>query len=91
MRIALRAALALLALGGPAVAQTPGKTATPIEHLIVVVGENISFDKLFGTYQPKSGAKVHDLLSKGIVNRDGTPGPDFAKAVQRRAESAGNR
>ena len=86
MRIALRAALALLALGGPAVAQTPGKTATPIEHLIVVVGENLSFDNLFGTYQPKSGAKVHNLLSKGIVDRDGSPGPDFAKATQRRAE-----
>jgi len=86
MRIALRAALALLALGGPAVAQTPGKTATPIEHLIVVVGENLSFDNLFGTYQPKSGAKVHNLLSQGIVDRDGSPGPDFAKATQRRAE-----
>jgi phospholipase C len=58
MRIAPRA---LLALGGPAVAQTQGKTATPIEHLIVVVGENISFDNLFGSYQPKSGAKVHNL------------------------------
>jgi phospholipase C len=87
MRIALRAALALLALGGPAVAQTPGKTATPIEHLIVVVGENLSFDNLFGTYQPKSGAKIHNLLSQGIVNRDSSPGPDFAKAVQRRAEA----
>jgi phospholipase C len=79
--------LALTALGGPAAAQAPPKTATPIEHLIVVVGENLSFDNLFGAYEPKSGAKVHNLLSQGIVNRDGSPGPEFAKAVQRRAEA----
>ena len=75
-----------LALALPAAAQTSPKTATPIEHLIVVIGENISFDTLFGTYRPKSGAKIHNLLSDGIVNRDGSPGPEFAKAVQRRAE-----
>src|SRR6516164_2444817 len=75
-----------LALALPAAAQTSPKTATPIEHLIVVIGENISFDTLFGTYRPKSGAKIHNLLSDGIVNRDGSPGPEIAKAVQRRAE-----
>jgi acid phosphatase len=73
---------ALLVLPAPARAQT----ATPIEHLIVVVGENLSFDNLFATYQPRSRAKVHNLLSQGIVNRDGSPGPEFAKAAQRRAE-----
>jgi acid phosphatase len=74
-----------LALAVPAAAQTPPKTATPVEHLIVVIGENISFDTLFGTYRPKPGAKIHNLLSEGIVNRDGSPGPEFAKAAQRRA------
>src|SRR5580693_9980218 len=73
---------ALLVLPAPARAQT----ATPIEHLIVVVGENLSFDNLFATYQPRSRAKVHNLLSQGIVNRDGSPGPEFSKAAQRRAE-----
>jgi acid phosphatase len=77
--------LPLLTLSATAAAETP-KTATPIEHLIVVIGENISFDNLFGTYRPKSGAIVHNLLSEGIVNRDGSPGPEFAKAAQRRAE-----
>ena len=75
-----------LALALPAAAQTSPKTATPVEHLIVVIGENISFDTLFGTYRPKSGAKIHNLLSDGIVNRDGSPGPEFAKVAQRRAE-----
>ncbi len=79
-------ASALLMLGVPVAAQAPPATTTPIEHLIVVVGENLSFDNLFGTYQPKSGAAVHNLLSEGIVNADGSPGPHFAKAAQRRAE-----
>jgi hypothetical protein len=41
---------------------------------------------LFGIYEPRSGAGGHNLLSEGIVNRDGSPGPDFVKAAQRRAE-----
>jgi acid phosphatase len=76
------ALVALLVLHAPARAQT----ATPIEHLIVVVGENLSFDNLFGTYEPRLNAKIRNLLSQGIVNRDGDPGPEFTKAAQRRAE-----
>lgn len=47
---------ALLAAGfaGHAIAQTPQKdpraTATPIKHVVVIFGENISFDHYFGTY-----------------------------------------
>jgi len=85
VRVAALIAAALLALGAPVGAQAP-PTTTPIEHLIVVVGENLSFDNLFGTYQPKSGAAVRNLLSARIVNTDGSPGPEFAKAAQRRAE-----
>ena len=85
LRILLAAALSST-LGASATAQAPPKTATPIEHLIVVIGENISFDNLFGTYRPKSGATIRNLLSQGIVNRDGSPGPEFTKAAQRRAE-----
>jgi phospholipase C len=83
--VSLVFAVSLLALA-PAASAAPPKTATPIEHLIVVIGENISFDNLFGAYRPKSGAKVNNLLSQGIVNRDGSPGPEFARAAQRRAE-----
>src|SRR6266446_2453549 len=88
MRGLTAAALALLALG-PSTAAHPAPT-TPIEHLIVVIGENLSFDNLFGTYQPKSGGWVHNLLSQDIVNRDGSPGPNFAQAAQRRAEVRGS-
>jgi phospholipase C len=34
---------------------------TPIEHLIVVVGENISFDNLFATYEPPPGETIANL------------------------------
>jgi acid phosphatase len=63
----------------------PRTTVTPIEHLIVVVGENLSFDNLFATYEPAAGQTVGNLLSRGIVNKDGSPGPHFADAAQREA------
>jgi len=31
--------------------------------LIVVIGENISFDNLFATYQPTGGNRIRNLLS----------------------------
>jgi phospholipase C len=56
-------------------------TTTPIKHVIVIIGENRSFDHVFATYQPKHG-EVWNLLSEGIINADGTPGPNFSKAAQ---------
>jgi phospholipase C len=45
------------------------KTATPIKHVIIIVGENRSFDHLYATYVPKSKSeKVLNLLSEGIIN-----------------------
>lgn len=57
-------------------------TATPIKHVIVIVGENRSFDHIFATYVPKPGETVNNLLSEGIVNPDGTPGANYARATQ---------
>jgi phospholipase C len=57
-------------------------TTTPVKHVIVIYGENRSFDHLYATYRPKSGETVNNLLSQGIINQDGTPGPNFAKAAQ---------
>src|SRR5215468_10514897 len=48
-------------------------TVTPIKHVIVIVGENRSFDHLFATYVPKPGETVNNLLSEEIVKADGTP------------------
>ena len=61
------------------------KTATPIHHVIVIIGENRSFDNLFATYMPKKGQTVLNLYSEGIVNADGTPGPNFSTAAQMQA------
>jgi phospholipase C len=57
-------------------------TTTPIKHLIVVIGENRSFDHVFATYQPGGNQLIWNLLSEGIINADGTPGPNFSKAQQ---------
>ena len=57
-------------------------TTTPIKHVIVIIGENRSFDHVFATYEPKRGQTVWNLLSEGIVNADGTPGPNFSQAEQ---------
>ena len=61
---------------------TKHKTQTPIKHVIVIIGENRTFDHIFATYKPKAGETVSNLLSKGIVNEDGTPGPNFSIASQ---------
>jgi phospholipase C len=57
-------------------------THTPIKHIIVIIGENHSFDNVFGTYQPPQGQHVQNLLSEGIVTRNGAPGPKYKKAAQ---------
>jgi phospholipase C len=58
------------------------KTATPIKHVIVVIGVNRSFDHVYGTYVPKHGDSILNLLSEGIVRSDGSPGRHFAAARQ---------
>jgi phospholipase C len=70
----------------PSAAATTTTTAylpkTPIQHVIVIIGENHSFDNVFATYQPRSGQTVNNLLSEQIINADGTPGPNFSQANQ---------
>jgi phospholipase C len=65
------------------------ETSSPIKHVIVIIGENRSFDHVFATYVPKKGEKVWNLLSEGIVKADGTPGPNFDKAEQNAAYDEG--
>ena len=62
-------------------------TVTPIKHVIVVVGENRTFDQVFGAYKPRAGQHVSNLLSKGIITADGRPGPNFALAAQNTARA----
>ena len=58
------------------------RTATPIKHVIVLIGENRTFDHLFATYVPRSRDSIKNLLSEGIIKADGSPGRHFAKARQ---------
>jgi len=57
-------------------------TSTPIKHVIIIIGENRTFDNVFATYLPKPGETVWNLLSEGIVKPDGTPGPNYSKSRQ---------
>src|SRR5262245_52946206 len=66
-----------------------GDTRSPIRHLIVLVGENRSFDNVFGTYTPSDPTQtIWNLLSQGIVLNNGAPGPNAALAVQQQATDA---
>jgi phospholipase C len=58
-------------------------TASPIKHVIVIIGENRSFDHVFATYKPvHSNDKILNLLSEGVVKADGSPGENYGKAIQ---------
>lgn len=79
------ALLTASALGAAQVQADPAddlSTATPIKHVILVIGENRTFDQVFGTYQPRHGQHVWNLASEGILQPDGSPGPNFSKAQQ---------
>jgi phospholipase C len=58
------------------------QTRTPIRNVIVVIGENRSYDHVFATYVPRHHDRADNLLGKGIVNADGTPGPNFDVGAQ---------
>ena len=87
-RVAAAAVAALLSASTLYAAQAPSNTAddlptaTPIKHVILIIGENRTFDQVFGTYKPRRGQHVWNLVSRGILNQDGSPGPNFHEAQQ---------
>jgi phospholipase C len=73
---------------------TLGNPQSPIKHVIVIIGENRSFDHVFATYQPTSiegrPQEILNLLSEGIVSLKGTtavPGPNWQRAVQKQVSA----
>ena len=64
---------------------TVATAKTPIQHVILIIGENRTYDHVFGTYTPVSGQSASNLLSKGILKADGTPGPNVSLAAQYQA------
>jgi phospholipase C len=79
---AAAAGLGMLLSCGLAVADDGPKTATPIKHVIILIGENRTFDNIYATYQPKNKQSVANLLSRGIITASGAPGPNFAASQQ---------
>lgn len=82
---AAAAVVATQLVGGTAqhvAAATAVATATPIKHLIVIIGENHSFDNVFATYKSPTGSSVRNLLSEGIVTANGGLGPNVGVALQ---------
>jgi len=85
LRVALVAVTVFqFSLGGPLAgslqAQEKELTRTPIKHLIVLIGENRTFDHVFATYVPKSGDSVSNLLSEGHHQSGRHAGPPFLQS-----------
>ena len=81
LAVSAATAVAASAPAAAGVALAP-HTATPIRHVIVIMGENHSFDNVFATYQPPRGQGIRNLRSEGIVTKSGAPGPNFRRAAQ---------
>src|ERR1700736_4397962 len=59
------------------------RTASPIKHVIIIVGEKRSFEHLFATYVPKSDdERVLNLFSERVIKADGSPNENFDRAHQ---------
>lgn len=71
--------------GDPAPLTTAPAPVTPIQHVIVIIGENRSFDHVYATYVPRHGQTVSNLLSREIVTAAGTPGPNYLESAQNSA------
>ena len=90
MSLTRRAAFAAALLVGVSPAGVMAQASnSPIEHVIVIVGENHTFDNVFGAYTPRPGQTVMNLLSQDIIDAEGKPGRNFALARQRTANSKG--
>src|SRR5215831_12828059 len=62
-------------------------TTSPIKHVIVIIGENRTFDNVYATYVPKHDQRVANLLSLGIIDKNGAPGPKSFLAEQSRVST----
>src|ERR1700722_20943460 len=73
---ALMGATALTMVAGAPALAGAAKPATPIEHVVIIFGENISFDHYFGTYpnatnpngEPKFVAKANTPTPNNFIS-----------------------
>lgn len=80
-------AFTIIALGKstPAAEGKSEPTATPIKHVIIIIGENHSFDNMFAGFVPSRNQFVWNLLSEKIINPDGSPGVNVLSGLQKEA------
>jgi phospholipase C len=60
-------------------APNDNNTQSPIKHVIIIIGENRTFDHVFATYVPRPGQTILNLMSEGIVTSTGAKGPLWGK------------
>ena len=53
----------------------PGRTSTPIKHLVVIFQENVSFDHYFGTYPNATNADGSAVPCSATTRRRSTASP----------------
>src|SRR5271170_2817848 len=74
-------ALIQFTIGGPlassvqAATDNDANTTSPIKHVIVIIGENRSFDHVFATYVPAKGQTIRNLLSSESSTPTAPQGP----------------
>ncbi|QBD82225.1 phosphoesterase [Ktedonosporobacter rubrisoli] len=59
----------------PLIVHAEPATTTPLKHIIIILGENHTFDNIFGAYKPLKDQSIDNLLSKGIITSNGRLGP----------------
>ena len=57
LQLLFGAPLSALAEDGNRQGNADRNTRTPIKHVIVIIGQNRTFDHVFGTFQPEDGRK----------------------------------
>jgi phospholipase C len=84
---AVTSALGLVAAGGalaaalPAQAATTATTATPIKHVVVIFGENVSFDHYFATYPQAANTPGETVQGTGAPASSFTAAPNTPKGI----------
>src|SRR5579859_4627117 len=83
---AATSSLALVAAAGGAIAaalpaQAANTTTTPIKHVAVIFGENVSFDHYFATYPKAANAPGEKVQGTGAAASSFTAAPNTPKDV----------
>ncbi|MEH0109767.1 alkaline phosphatase family protein [Tersicoccus sp. MR15.9] len=75
------AAGGVLGVGVPSAAASNSTTATPIKHVVVIFGENVSFDHYFGTYPNAANTPGETLQGSNVPAAKFTPSADTPKNI----------